>query len=151
MHLSPGNDKLIVRAIVRELSQYNLLVGHNAIRYDWNFIKSRAIRWNIPLPTKPFVYDTRDGFRRCGFLTVPNIVGKPSCSLDMCVDFFGVQQRKTKIYPREHWKTVWGSGRSRKEAMNGLVDHCVADVINTEEIFPLILNHDPLGMLRRVK
>lgn len=151
MHLSPGNDRLLTRAIVNELCKYDLLIGHNIDRFDWNFIKTRALRWNIPIPKRPFSYDTMKAFKRCGYLTVPNIVGKPSARLDMVVDMYGIPQRKTALLPRRHWQTVWGNKTDRGAAMDALVEHCELDVAMNEDIYALLFNADTNWTLKRLK
>lgn len=151
MHLSPGNDMKLVRALVNELCRYDLLVGHNIERFDWNFIRTRAMIHGIPIPTRPCAYDTLKAFKRCGYLTVPNMIGRPTARLDHVVDMFGIEQEKTALYPREHWKTVWGKKSERKEAMDKLVEHCVRDVSMNEEVFKRMFPMDSTLILRRLK
>lgn len=151
MHLSPGNDKFLARALINELCKYDLLIGHNIERFDWNFIKTRALIHGIPIPKRPFVYDTMKAFKRLGYLTVPNIVGKPTARLDHVVDMFGIKQRKTALYPREHWKTVWGNKKERRNAMDALVEHCVYDVAMNEDIYVRLFEQDDRVILRRAK
>lgn len=151
MHLSPGNDKALVRRIIAELCKYDLLIGHNIERFDLNFIKTRALIHGLSIPSRPFVYDTMKAFKRCAFLTVPNIVGKPTARLDMVVDMFGIPQRKTALLPREHWKTVWGKQKERLEAMNKLTEHCVLDVAMNEDIYTRLFTFDQTCILKRMK
>jgi uncharacterized protein YprB with RNaseH-like and TPR domain len=151
MHLSAGNDKKLVRAIVNELCKYDLLVGHNIFKFDWNFIKTRALIHNIPIPQRPYFYDTMQAFKRCGYLTVQNHFGKPTARLDMVVDMFGIKQRKTALYPRHHWQTVWGQKKTRKEAMNALVEHCVLDVEMNQDIYTRLFPLDTNCALKRFK
>lgn len=149
MHLSPGCDKILTRVLIHRLCEYDLLIGHNIERFDWNFIRTRALRWNLSLPSHPFLYDTLKAFKRCGYLTVQNHFGKPTASLDMIVDMYGLDQKKTKIYPREHWQTIWGEGKQRIKAMDNLVDHCEKDVCMTEEIFERLFPVDIHAILKR--
>lgn len=151
MHLSPGNDKFLVRSLVNELCKYDLLIGHNARRFDWNFIRTRALIHNIQIPKRPFLYDTMEAFKRLAYLTVPNRIGKPTARLDHVTDMFGVKQRKTSIYPREHWRTVWGNKKERRQAMNELVDHCVSDTQMNEDIYGRLFDADSSVTLKRVK
>ena len=66
-------------------------------------------------------------------------------------DFLGLKQEKTSIFPREHWQTVWGLGEERKLAMDNLVEHCVADVNMTEQVYWKLLKADPVWGIRRKK
>jgi DNA polymerase elongation subunit (family B) len=152
MHCRPGHEKRLLQAILDELGQYDLWIGHNAEKFDFAFLKSRATILGLPFPYQPFIYDTAAAFRRIGLLTTRNpVTGRPKANLDHVVDFFGLQQKKTPIYPREHWKTVWESGKNRELAMKYLVDHCVSDVEMNEEIYWKLLKADNVWGLRRKK
>ena len=148
---NPGNDFRLVRQLLSELSQYEMLVGHNIERFDWNFIRTRAMIHGLPITFSPLAYDTLKAFKRTGFLTVPNMIGKPTGRLDHVVDMFGIPQMKTALYPREHWKTVWGNKAQRKEAMDKLVEHCVYDVHMNEQVFYSLYPYDKSCTLRRLK
>lgn len=106
-HCPLGNETRMLVAFVKELEQYDLVIGHNVEAFDIPYIKSRLIRCKLPpITSHPFIYDTKCGFKRCKFRTVDNGFGKPTTALDMTIDFFGIPQRKTKIYPVAHWQTV---------------------------------------------
>lgn len=151
MHCKPGKEKRLVQAIVDELMQYDMLVMHNGERFDWNYIKSRAMLFGIDIPKRPLSYDTLKAFRRCGFLTRPNGFGKPTASLAFVVDFLGIEQEKTALYPAEHWKTVWERGEERETAINKLVHHCVSDVAMTEAVYRRLFEVDGAALIRRFK
>lgn len=151
MHCKPGKEKRLIKAIVDELMQYDVLVGHNICRFDFNYLKSRAMVFGIDIPKRPLVYDTLAAFRRCGFLTRPNGFGKPTASLAFVVDFLGIPQEKTALYPAEHWKTVWERGEERQTAVTKLVRHCVADVAMTETVYRRLFEIDNAVLIRRLK
>jgi uncharacterized protein YprB with RNaseH-like and TPR domain len=151
-----GHEGRLVKALLYGLSRYQVLIGHNINRFDWPYIKSRAIRNSIEISPYRFgvSYDTLPAFRRCGFKTVPNMIGKPTCRLDHIIDFFGIEQEKTPLYPREHWVSVWGDGENdnaRKLAMDNLVDHCVKDVRMNEQIFWRLWESDPYRTFVQLK
>jgi DNA polymerase III epsilon subunit-like protein len=135
--------------LVDELSKYDLLIGHNLENFDLGFIRTRAYRCGVPFPLRPFTYDTMKAFRRVKMRTVLNIVGKPSASMDMVADFLGIDQEKTKLYPVQHWQTVWGNETQRAAAMNDLVDHCQRDVRMNARIYELLLPYDEKANIRR--
>lgn len=147
----PAHEKRLVQALLQELSYYDIVVGHNARRFDWNYIKSRAVIFGLPIPKYPLIYDTLDAFRRCGFLTRQNSFGKPTASLSFIADFLDIKQEKTAIYPRAHWKGVWGDADDKAEALDNLVDHCVRDVRMTEKVFRRLFEQDGGATLRRLK
>lgn len=151
MSCKPGREIPIVKALVTELSKYQMLVGHNIVNFDWPFIRSRAVQLSLPIPEPPLAYDTCQAFRRTGYLTVPNFKGKPSARLDMVADFFGIEQEKTSLLPREHWKAVWQEGDAKRKAMDSLVDHCVKDVRMTEKIYWRLVAVDKVWGIRRLK
>ncbi len=152
MHCRLGREQKLVKAILAELEKYDLWIGHNADRFDFNMLKSRALLLGVPFRVQPFVYDTMMSFKRQGYLTARNpITGKPIAKLDHICDFFGFVQRKTPIYPREHWKAVWETGVTRTQAMDHLVDHCVRDVGMTEDIYLRLIKTDTVWGMRRKK
>lgn len=148
---NPGNDYRIVRQLLHTIQEFDLLVGHNIEQFDWNFIRTRAMIHGIPMPQSPLGYDTMKAFKRTGFKTVPNMVGKPTARLDHVVDMLGIPQEKTALYPREHWKTVWGNKKERKAAMDKLVNHCIYDVRMNEQVFYSLYPYDSGVTLKRLK
>jgi hypothetical protein len=151
MKCRPGHEGALIKALLNCLSGYDIWIGHNSERFDWRFIKSRACVLGIELPRRiGLSYDTKDAFGRCGFLTVPNFIGKPTKSLDFVIDFFGFKQRKTKIYPMQHWQEVYGDPKTRREAIDFKVGHCVDDVNMTEKIFTKIWAADPKRAFRQL-
>lgn len=147
----PGKEYKTVEAIIEAVSDYHLLIGHNIVGFDWGFLKSRAMILGVDMCKPPLAYDTMLAFRRTGLRTRLTGYGKPTAALDHIIDIFGFKQKKTKIYPREHWKTVWESGVDRREAIDGLVEHCVADVIMTEQIYWRLLDMDTTDRLKRLR
>jgi uncharacterized protein YprB with RNaseH-like and TPR domain len=146
-----GRETKLVKAIIDEMSKYDMWIGHNIQYFDFPYLKSRAMRLGVPFNCEPLVYDTMMAFRRVGYLTTRNFKGHPRANLDHIVDFLGYPQQKTKIYPREHWLTVWGKPRERKDAMLHLAEHCEADVEMTEQVYWHLLKRDPVWGLRRQK
>lgn len=144
LHCQLAHEMKLINSLMDCLGDYSLWIGHNIEAFDWPYLKSRAAAIDKPLTIPPVVtYDTLKAFRRCKFRTVNNFAGKPTCRLDHIVDFFGLTQEKTPLYPREHWVTVWGTGEDRLYAMNKLVDHCVKDVRMTELVMERIWVSDP--------
>lgn len=147
---APGKEGPLVDAIVKHLSGYDLVIGHNVERYDLNFIKTRAMRLNVPCDIRPFVYDTMKAFRRCGILTVQNGFGKPSAGLAMAADALQLKQEKTSIYPGEWWQAVYGDKDQRDRLMRFIVEHCKADVRMTAALYRELLPKDSRANIRRM-
>lgn len=146
-----GNEKRLVKMLIAELSKYHLLIGHNANRFDWNFIKSRAYRFGVKIPYPyPMTFDTKNAFKRTKFLTIDNGFGSPTASLDMVIDFFRFSQQKTKLYPNRHADALIGiTKKERLAAMEEMVAHCVADCQMTAKIFHELMKHDPKPVFKR--
>ena len=144
-----GEGKAIA-ATVEVLGGFDLLIGHNIQKFDmpmmFSFFVSRGLHGEF---CNPFVYDTMLAFSRIGYRTRLNGFGKPTKSLAFAVDFFGIPQEKTSIFPREHWLTLWGKGKCRKEAMDNLVAHCMADVTMNEKLYWRILPDDKRAIIKR--
>ena len=147
----PGHEYRTVKNLVEALSEFQLVIGHNIDGFDWGMLKSRALLLGVPLPKPILSYDTMKAFGRTGYRTVLNYKGKPTKSLAHIADFFGIEQMKTGIYPREHWKAVWEAGALRRKAMDNIVEHCVADVIMTEEIYWRLIETDTVDRIKRLK
>jgi len=142
-------ERDLLAELIEELEKYDLLIGHNIINFDLPYIRSRAMAHEMRYDQRPFVYDTMKAWGRVKARTVLNGYGKPSKSLDMIADFLGVDQEKTKIYPRQHWMTIWGNDLQREEAMQNLVNHCQRDVRMNAEVYRLIMPLDEKGAIRR--
>lgn len=150
LHCKPGHEARLVKEVIKALAPYDLLIGHNIDRFDLCYLKSKCAVFGLPFDLHALTYDTLKAFKRIGLRTRQNNFGKPSASLAFVVDFFGFPQRKTGIYPREHWQTVWGEGNDRREAMNHLVEHCLADVDMNTEIYHRLFALDTKCVIRRM-
>ncbi len=143
----PGREKQLITDILNELYKYDLLVGHNIQKFDLPFLMTRALRLGVAVPNKatPLIYDTMVGFRRTGLRTRLNQRGKPSASLAMITDLFGIPQEKTALYPDEQFTIVWDGS---KKAMRDLVDHCLRDVRMNIQVFHKVFPLDPKRVLK---
>lgn len=142
-------EKDLLVDLVDELKKYDLLIGHNIENFDLGFLRTRAMRHNIPYPLNPITYDTMKAFRRVRIRTVLNVVGKPTASLAMVADFLGVKQEKTSIFPVDWWQSIWGNDTQRLDALNNIVDHCTKDVRMNAEVYEMLLPFDEKVRLAR--
>lgn len=139
----------LLKDLIAELGQYDLMVGHNIDGFDLPFLRSRAKVRGIPFYLAPFTYDTMKAFGRVKFRTRLNRIGKPTKSMAMIADFLGLEQLKTAIYPQEWWLTVWGNSSQREEAMQNIIDHCKRDVRTNHEMYDILLADDAKASIRR--
>jgi len=142
-------EKDLLQAVHDELKKYDLLIGHNIDNFDINFLKTRAYRLGVPWYLCPLTYDTMKAFRRTGYRTILNVIGKPSAGMAMVADFLGIDQLKTAIYPVDWWQSVWGSERKRLEAINEIVDHCQRDVRCNAQMYDVLLPADTKAIIKR--
>jgi uncharacterized protein YprB with RNaseH-like and TPR domain len=136
-------EAALLTDVMAELQKYAVVIGHNVRRFDWNYLISRAFIRGVQWLCHPGLYDTLTAFRRTGYLTVPNAIGKPRAGLDMVADFLRIPQAKTKIYPADWWEVIWGNKLKRFEAMQNIVDHCQRDVSMNAEVFTYLWGADP--------
>ena len=147
---SPGSEAKLVSKLIKELEQFDVLIGHNEDRFDFPYVKTRAMVLGVPCALRPILYDTLRAFRRCGYLTRQNGFGRPTAALAHVVDILGIPQKKTSVYPRAWWKAIWEKHKGRrKEALDEIVDHCVEDVKMNEAVFNILFPADHKMMLRR--
>lgn len=144
-----GQEKPLLEAVLMELAGYDLWIGHNIVKFDWPWLRSRAVFFGLPEPPRPFLYDTMQAFKRLGYRTRLNAFGKPTAALAHAVDFFGFEQEKTGIYPRAQWDIIWADEKTQAERMGELVHHCVADVLMTERIYRALLPVDYRATIKR--
>ena len=142
-------EKDLLNDVVGELDKYDLWIGQNINNFDIPFLRSRAYRQRIPFPYMPLTYDTMVAAGRIRFRTILNHFGRPSKSLDIIADFLGIDQEKTKMYPVEHWKTIWNNESERLKAMNDLTDHCQRDVRMNSQVYDIFLPLDRKVLIRR--
>lgn len=145
-----GGERRAVESTIRELARFDLWIGHNIVKFDYPFIKSKAEVMGLEIP-RPFYYDTLQAFRRVGYLTRQNGFGKPCGGLDFVVDFFDLPQQKTKILPRHHWDSIWASGKKKRAIMQEIIEHCVADVQMNEQIYWRLMRADYGGFVKRFR
>ena len=142
-------ERELINELVGELAKYDLLIGHNIDAFDLPYIRGRAQAHSIPFFLNPFTYDTMRAWGRVKLRTVNNGFGKPTKSMDMIADFLGIDQLKTKIYPRAHWLNIWGNAIKREEAMLNLIDHCQKDIRMNHQIYDIVLPMDAKGSIKR--
>lgn len=116
-------DKPVVEAFARELSQYDIVAGHNQVRFDLNFLRTRILYWGLP-SLKEF----KAAIDSCQLLR--NKFKLSWNSLDKATDFLGFN-KKTPVSGNV-WMSAFLDGNRR--AMNEITEHCVADVLMTEEL-----------------
>lgn len=121
-----SDDKALVKAIVRELEQYDIWIAHNGAKFDVPFLRTRLMAWGLPpLATKKLVDPV---------WLARNKLRLSYNSLKQVAAHLGIEQRKTEVTPQQ-WLRAYLDGDTR--AMNYIVEHCVLDV----EILAQVINN----------
>jgi hypothetical protein len=129
------NDKRVLMDVVRELEKYDILIGHNIARYDFNWLQTRLLYHDLPMPRKRWLYwDT--------YVSAVRIALKTRKSLANLADFFRVGGEKTSIYPTS-WKEVAHPDEEIfEDAIANIIDHCEKDVILNRNVFDAMFYKD---------
>lgn len=112
-----GNDKELVKAIMKVVKDHDVIVAHNGSRFDLPMLRTRALRWGLkPLKEVKLVDPCSISWRKFRLR---------SNSLGSLADHLGIKAQKTPLH-----MSVWMDAtlRGDKKAMNYIVEHCVADI-----------------------
>lgn len=117
-----SDDSAVVKAIIDELSQYDIWVAHNGAKFDVPFLRTRLLKTSgDPLPTRKLidpVYLARNKLRM-SYNSLAKVAEHIGCNA------------KTDLEPSQ-WLAAALDGS--KEAMDYIVAHCVADVLTLERV-----------------
>jgi uncharacterized protein YprB with RNaseH-like and TPR domain len=143
-------EKQLLADAVEYLLGFDLLVGHYIKKFDLPYIKSRSFQRSMYFNIMPLVYDTWEGVKRVGIMTVLNSFGGRCGSLGHVADYFGIKQEKNGIFPKQHWMSIWGNKEERKKSMDMVADHCRRDVRMNATVYPILLQLDTKALIRRL-
>lgn len=138
-------------AVVYKLAEAEVVCGHFVKKFDIPFLRGCLQSTEMPgwAHFGIATYDTWEAGKHVGPSTIINAIGKRVHSLEMLVDYYGIKQEKTKLYPRTLAAVTGGTPAERKAALKHVVDHCVADVDMTETLAMELLKRDPCPKITR--
>ena len=143
-------ERAELQELLEKLGQYDLLIGHNILKFDLKYLMTRALRRDVEYNLRPFAYDTFAAFRRVGIQTRPNGFGKPSAGFGAVADAFGItESMKTVVYSGEWWMEIWGNKDNKEKAFDAVVAHCESDVKLTYGVYQEILPKDFRANIKR--
>lgn len=148
-HCKIGRETDLVKAVINRIGHFDLIVGYNSENFDFRWLVSRSMALGLDMCLNPLSYDLYKAVKRLGIKTEPGYNGKPRAGLKHIVDFLGIENTKTEVYQREWWNSVWEKGEKRGEALDKIVEHCVADVELTEKLYWKLLPVDTRVNIRR--
>ena len=118
------DDTKLVGDIITELNKYVIIVAHNGTRFDRRFLNGRALRHGLPLLNpKGKIIDPLS-------LAWKHLNLKMN-SLEKLSWFLGCEHEKTPTLP-DTWLAA--AIDHDPEALQLIVDHCIADVLLLEEV-----------------
>lgn len=114
-----ANDQEIVKEIISYLNSFDVLVGHNILRFDLPFLRSRALIHGLEenIPPKVKCIDP--------VLQARRYLRFPSNRLDMISELLDTTVKKTPTRAKD-WICAYGNGD--KGALDSIVKHCIHDV-----------------------
>lgn len=122
------DDRRLLGAVMAELGEYDILIGHYVLGFDLPWLASRLAYHRMPPPRRWFIADTCTWARALKLTT--------SKKLGNLIDYFRIPgAEKTAIQ-----RTTWSHVRSRFEdefnmAISDIVHHCETDVISNRGVF----------------
>lgn len=129
-----GDDRRALTEFIGKLWEFDILIGHNVIAFDLNWVNTRRMYYGMPDLRSWMVFDTYQAARSIAMASG----GK---SLGNLTDVFGLDGEKTTI--RE---TSWSKARSSRSeefeaAMGQIVYHCQQDVIAQRNLFDTLMSY----------
>lgn len=127
-----GDDKRALAEFIGHLWTFDILIGHNIIAFDLNWLNTRRMYHGMPNLRSWLLFDTYQASR-----ALPLSSGGKS--LGNLEDVFGLEGIKTTIR-----KTTWSKARSQDPevfatSMAKTIYHCEQDVIGQRELFDVLL------------
>lgn len=112
-----SDDHDITAELMAYLEEFDILIAHNGVKYDLPFLRTRALQYGLP-PLQPMkIVDP--------VLSARRQLRLQSNSLDSIAKHLDAPFQKTPLEPR-----VWARAMmdNDKDAMDLIVEHCIADV-----------------------
>jgi len=123
-------DKRIVKSLIDEMLNYDILITYYGSRFDLTFSRSRAMYWDLPFASYGGVYQLDM------YYVVKNKLNLSSNRLESACDFLGIEG-KTPL-DRE----VWRKARfGHKESLDIIAKHNIADVEILEKLHKRLEPH----------
>lgn len=119
-------DRRLTETLIDTMWKYDRLVGHYSCRFDIPFIRTRAIRWNLPFPTIGMIWHSDTWlWARSKLCLNSNRQGNVAAA----VQHYDI---KTRIHPDKWLAVQFGSKLERKKALEYILDHNEKDVIQLD-------------------
>lgn len=137
-----SSDKALVQAVLGDLEKLDIVIAHNGAQFDLPFLRTRALIHGLQPVNPKKILDP--------VILARNIFRFHRNSLEALSNVLGTPDMKTKLLPR-----VWVSAMfdGDKEALDQIVEHCIADVRVlcevARKVSPYIRQLDNIGSFRQ--
>jgi len=126
---SKGQDKTLVSECIRDMEKFDRLIGFYSSRFDFPFVRSRAMVHGVHFPGYGEIKQTDLWFWVRGKLRLN------SNRLQSACDFLGIPSKGHKLDGLLWTKALSGD----KKALAFIYTHNIEDVYSTEELFERML------------
>ncbi len=137
-----SSDKGLVEAILRDVEEADIIVAHNGTYFDMPFLRTRAIIHGLQPVNPKKILDP--------VMLARKVFRFHRNSLEALSNVLGTEDMKTKLSPRVWVKAMFDGD---KEALDEIVEHCIADVRVLCEVAkkmaPYIKQLDAVGSWRQ--
>lgn len=136
-----GDDKELVEHLLELLDEADIVIAHNAKKFDLPLILGRAVVHNLKPPSPYKVVDT--------LVSARQYFRFPRYNLEYLAEVFGVapKMKHSKFPGFELWLQCL---KQNDEAWAEMQEYNIQDVITLEEVYlrmrPYILNHPNVGI-----
>jgi DNA polymerase III epsilon subunit-like protein len=134
-------DKNLIASFIDDASKFTRLVFHygNDRRFDVPFLRTRAVKWNLPFPGHKCMYvsDTYPILR--------NKFKLHSNRLETACDFFNIPAKKHKLNSEIWLNMITGNKRLMKKAIDYILIHNIEDVVSLEMLWKKISKFTQVG------
>lgn len=126
-HHSLNDEKRILRSLLRQLKQYDLVYTYYGTGFDIPFLRTRCLYHKLPFPEYMTLYHRDVYFMARGRLSLH------SKRLEAVAEFLGITD-KTRLDP-----AIWvAAGFGDKDAYDYIHEHNVADVEVLEKVHEIL-------------
>ncbi|HMN11168.1 MAG TPA: ribonuclease H-like domain-containing protein [Bellilinea sp.] len=130
------DDRRLLKEVREALEEYDILIGHNIIAFDFNWLNTRLTYHNMePFEKRFLYYDTYQAARRMALKADRK-------SLGFLTDFFRIDGTKTSVLPVS-WSMIDSPNETEfQEALGDIVYHCEMDVRANRSLFDALWPRD---------
>ena len=123
-----SSDRQLCEKIKEKIESFDIVIGYNSSRFDFNFLKARLLRHGLDIIAPVKHIDL--------YYVVKYKLKLHDAKLDTVAKFLNTKYEKTDVVG-EKWvqALVEAGNRKGREAMDYIVEHCVYDVYVLKEVF----------------